>query len=66
VAKAGEAALRELRATITALQFFLQRLGAVLKNAIGANAQCVLDSEELAELIIRARNEWEPDSAGSP
>jgi len=51
VAKAREAALRELRATITALQFFLQRLGAVLKNAIGGNAQCVLDSEELAELI---------------
>ena len=55
--KAGEAALREFRATITALQFFLEGLGAALEHAIGRNAQYVLDSEELAELIEQRQSE---------
>ena len=40
-----------------AVQFFLEPFGAALKDAIGGKAQCVLDSEEVAELIVQRKNE---------
>src|SRR6201982_2395625 len=57
VAKAGEAALWELAAAITALQLFLQGLGAALEHRISRNAQGVLDAEEFAELIEQRQSE---------
>src|SRR5581483_9963800 len=51
MAEAGEAALRQLRATIAPLQRLLQGLGMALKNRIGRDAESVLNAEELAELV---------------
>jgi len=51
MAEAGEAALRQLRAAIAPLQLLLPRFGAVLKDAVGGDAEGVLNAEELAELV---------------
>src|SRR5713226_1800802 len=51
MAEAGKAALWELRTTIASLQLFLPRFGALLEDAVGGDADGILDLEELAELI---------------
>ena len=51
MAEAGEAALRELGTAIAVLQLFLPRFGALFKDAVGGNAESILDVEELAELV---------------
>jgi len=51
MAEAGEAALRQLRTTVTSLQPLLPRFGAALEDTVGRGAKGVLDAKELAELI---------------
>src|SRR2546422_631949 len=58
MAEAGKAALWELRTTIASLQLFLPRLGALLEDAVGGDADGVLDAEELAELV----EQWESEA----
>src|SRR5271157_3134605 len=58
VAEAGKAALRELRAAIAPLQLFLPRFGALLEDAVGGDADGILDAEELTELVEK----WESET----
>jgi hypothetical protein len=51
VAEAGEAALRELGTAIAPLQLFLPRFGALFKDAVGGDAEGILEVEELTELV---------------
>ena len=57
MAKTGEAALRNFGAAIATRQPFLQRLGPVLEDRVGGNAQCILDAEKLAELVQQRQSE---------
>ena len=45
-----------LGAAIAALQLFLPRFGALFKDAVGGNAESILDVEELAELIEQGQS----------
>ena len=57
VAEAGETALRELGTAIAALQLFLPRFGTLFKDAVGGDADGILDVEELAELVEKWQSE---------
>src|SRR5205823_10346382 len=51
VAEAGKAALRKLRAAIAPFQPLLPRFRAMLEDAVGGDAEGILDRKELAELV---------------
>src|SRR5207244_3306965 len=63
VAEAGKAALRKLRAAIAPFQPLLPRFRAMLEDAVGGDAEGILECKELAELVkqvvacIRSRAE---------
>ncbi len=57
VAEAGEAALRELGAAIAPLQLFLPRFGTLFKDAVGGDADGILDVEELTEPMEKWQSE---------
>src|SRR5258708_308796 len=57
MAEAGKTALRQLRAAIATFQLLLSRLGALLEDAVGGDADGVLDLEELAEFIEHGQSE---------
>src|SRR5207244_6261260 len=56
MAEAGKTALRHLGAAIAALQPFLPRFRTTLKDAVGGNAESILDLEELAELVLQGQS----------
>src|SRR6266487_2896644 len=56
MAEAGKTALRHLGAAIAAFQPFLPRFRTTLKDAVGGNAESILDLEELAELVQQGQS----------
>src|ERR1035441_5792895 len=57
VTEAGEAALGKLGAAIAPLQLLLPRFRATLEDAVGGDAEGVLDLEKLAEPVQQGQSE---------
>src|SRR5436309_11932329 len=57
VAEAGKAALRKLRAAIAPFQPLLPRFRAMLEDAVGGDAEGILECKELAELVKQWQSE---------
>lgn len=57
MARTGEAALWDFDVAIAAGETFLPPLGSAVEDRIGSNAQCVLDTEKLTELVEQRQSD---------